>query len=126
MNKTYLNIFDLSLYPNATVYIKSIKKYGKLTSINYDLNVVTVKVDAGEVKTLHPSNIKPCLIDKESIHKHIMEEADRIGNEEGEEMSMFYLIKKNVDVFSWIDKKLALKKKRIVNKNCVLDDVNTF
>lgn len=126
MNKAYLNIFDLSIYPNATVYLTASKKYGKLISLNYDLNVVTVKIDGGDIQNVHPSRIKPCLIDVESIHKHIMEEANRIGTEEGEQMSMFYLIKKNVDVFGWIEKKLAIKKKRLLNKNYVFDDINTY
>ncbi len=121
MTKKYLNIFDLSLYPNATVLVTSKKEYGKIVLINYELNTVTVKLSNGEKEILHPSKVKLCLIDVQSIHKHISEESERIGLEEGEEIEMLYMIKKNVDVFGWIDKKLAIKKKRSFNKNCVVE-----
>ncbi len=124
MTKKYLNIFDLSLYPNATVFIISVKEYGKIVSINYELNTVTVKLSNGNKEVFHPSRIRLCLIDVQSIHKHISEESERIGKEEGEEIEMLYMIKKNVDVFGWIDKKLAVKKKRSFNKNCVVEQNN--
>ena len=121
MIKKYLNIFDISLYPNATVLVTSKKEYGKIVSINYETNTITVKLDGGPKENLHPSMVKLCLIDTQSIHRHISEESDRIGQEEGKEIEMLYMIKKNVDVFGWIDKKLAIKKKRSFNKNCVVE-----
>lgn len=121
MTKKYLNIFDISLYPNATVLVTSKKEYGKIVSINYETNVITVKLNGGEKESYHPSMVKLCLIDIQSVHKHISEESERIGREEGEEIEMLYMIKKNVDVFNWIDKKLAIKKKRVFNKNCVVE-----
>lgn len=121
MIKKYLNIFDLSLYPNATVLVTSKKEYGKIVSINYDTNTITIKLESGIKESLHPSRIKLCLIDTQSIHKHISEESERIGHEEGQEIEMLYMIKKNVDVFGWIEKKLAIKKKRLFNKNCVVE-----
>lgn len=120
MIKKYLNIFDLSLYPNATVLLTSRKEYAKIVSLNYELNTITIKLDNGEKDIVHPSKIKLCLIEHKSIHKHITEEAERIGQEEGQEIEMLYLIKKNVDVFNWIEKKLAIKKKRAFNKICVV------
>lgn len=124
MIKKYLNIFDISLYPNATVLFLSKKQYGKIVSINYELNTITVKLDSGEKEITHPSKVKLCLINNNSVHKHIIEEATRIGQEEGEEIEMLYMIKKNVDVFGWIEKKLAINKKRSFNKNCVVEENN--